>query len=555
MNRISSCIAKHPVVSLAFYLFAVCAIGCIGVEIVQINIRFAMMTSEIADHPLGLFPTLNGQPYADYPSLYNILAYLASGGGRWVNRFTLALPTILFSCYVVVMTAKTSELIKPGSGLCAALFSLLSYESVNIFMAFSIDMPVAAAAVTIVWSMLKFDFGLKALITYVAMLFLAFAVRGPLGVILCGAVTAGVIIGARRWKSLIVYGVTGAATGAACLGLAYLAILRQGGDELWQVVKEWQVASRMGKKNVFSYLYYFTNAMVSFLPVSILMEAALVMKRRELIRPKLAMPLLWMLLPMVILSIPGCKHLRYMAPMLPAFAICAAIGYLEADRSWAGRLLDFLVTLMDKLALPVGLALIATGVAMGILMPSYRISLFLHLAVALALLLSVYFLLRRRTGKPWPLVRIALTLTLLVGIACTSGFALWENSSFFVGRVEKLAAEQGGTIYLYDLNPDHDDLKVMYHLSPEMRRNMVTIYQYSEKDSEHLKKMFPVISPEQAFAEIRPCDVVVLHRKKLKYLKKDAETAGLQIVMLDEKGRLGHKKSVAVRLLKVPTPK
>ena len=372
--------------------------------------------------------------------------------------------------------------------------------------------------------------------------------------ILCGAVTAGVIIGARRWKSLIVYGVTGAATGAACLGLAYLAILRQGGDELWQVVKEWQVDSRMDNKNVFSYLYYFTSAIVSFLPVSILAEVALVMKRRELTCPKLAMPLLWALLPMVLLSIPGCKHLRYMAPILPAFAICAAIGYLEADRSWAGRLLDFLITLLDKLALPVGLALIATGTAMGIFLPAYRISLFLHLAAALALLLTVNIPFRR-TGKPWPLVRIALTLTLLVGIACTGGFAVWENSSFFVGRAEKLAAEQGGTIYLYDLNPDHDDLKLMYQLSPEARRNLVTIYRYDKNASKHLKKMFPVISPEQAFAEIRPCDVVVLHRKKLKYLKKDAETAGLQIVMIDEKGRLGHKKSVAVRLLKVPTPK
>ncbi|MBP5532209.1 MAG: hypothetical protein J6Y54_09320, partial [Lentisphaeria bacterium] len=267
MNRISNCVAKHPVASLALFMFAVLVIGCIGVEIVQINIRFAMMTSEMADQPLGLFPTLNGQPYADYPSLYNFLSYLASGGGRWVTRLTLALPTILFSCYVVVMTAKTSELIKPGSGLCAALFSLLSYESVNIFMAFSIDLPVAAAAVTIIWSMLKFDFGVKALAVYLAMLFLSFAVRGPLGVILCGAVTAGVIIGARRWKALIVYGATGAAAGAACLGLAYLAILRQGGDELWQVVKEWQVDSRMDNKNVFSYLYYFTSAIVSFLPV------------------------------------------------------------------------------------------------------------------------------------------------------------------------------------------------------------------------------------------------------------------------------------------------
>jgi hypothetical protein len=306
-------------------------------------------------------------------------------------------------------------------------------------------------------------------------------------------------------------------------------------------------------KSVFSYLYYFTNATVSFTPVSILAAATLVMKRRELPSPKLAMPLLWALLPMLLLSIPAGKHLRYMTPLLPAFAIFAAIGYLDADRSPAGRLIDFLITLMDKLALPIGLVLIATGAAMGILMPAHRISLFLHLAVALALLLAMFFLLRNRTDKPWPLVRCTLTMTLLVGIVCTGGFAIWENSSFFVGRTEKRAAEQHGQIYLYDLNPDHDDLKIMYHLSPEARRNAVSLYRYDEDDSEHLKKMFPVVDPQKALAKIRPCDVVVLHRKKLDKLKKDAEAAGLQVVMVDKKGRLGHKKAVAVKL--VPAPK
>ena len=101
LARGKALIVKHPTAALAVFVMVMLSIGTLGMEITRINIRFAMMTQEMAEHPLGLFPTLNGEPYADYPSLYNLLSYLTSGGGRHVTRFTLALPSILFSCYVV----------------------------------------------------------------------------------------------------------------------------------------------------------------------------------------------------------------------------------------------------------------------------------------------------------------------------------------------------------------------------------------------------------------------------------------------------------------------
>ena len=544
MNRITEWIAGHRIASLIMFMFAVFTLGTIGVEIVRINIRFALMTEEMAHHPIGLFPTLNGQPYADYPSLCNMCSFLTSGGGRFVTRFTLALPTILLGCYVVAMTAKTSELLKPGSGLCAALFSLFSFEYLNIFMAFSIDLAVAAAALTIVWSLLKFDFGPKALPIYAAMLFLAFAARGPLGLILCGAVTAGVILGARRWKALWLCGATGAAATAVFLGVSYRAIVRQGGNDLWRTVAEWQIAQRIGGKR---YFYYFTYAAVSFMPMTLFTAAAAVMKRRELAKPELAIPLGWALIPMAMLSIPGGKHLRYMTPLLPAFAIVAAIGYLEADKSPTGKLIDFVVQLADKLILPMGLALIGTAVVMSFTLPANRLSLYLHLGVALVLLFVMYFALRRRTGKPWPLVRSALAMTLLIGVVFSSGDAMWENSSHFVGKTEKRLRKRHGRLYLYALSPDHDALKVMYHLSPETRKNAVTIFEFDKNASAHLKKMFPVATGGEALAEIRPRDIVILHRRKLKELRREAERAGLEVVVIDD-GRLGHKKSVAVQL-------
>lgn len=555
MTRISSWIGKHPTASLVIFMFAAFALGNAGQEITRINIRFALMTSEMAYHPLGVFPTLNGQPYADYPSLYNLLSFLTSCGGRWIDRFTLALPTMLLGCYVVAMTAKTTDLLKPGAGFCAALFSLLSFEYLNIFMAFSIDLPVAAAALTIVWSLLKFDFGSKVLPIYLTMLILAFTVRGPLGIILCGAVAAGVIIGGRRWKALLIYGVAGAAVAAGCLMLSYWAIVRQGGVDLWRTAIEWQVDSRIGNrgKSPFAYLYYFTGPLCSFLPVTIFTVATLAMKRRELGRRELTIPLLWALIPMLLLSIPGGKHLRYMTPLLPAFAILAAIGFVEADDSPAGRFIDLMTSIMDALILPAGLALIATATVLSFYLPADKVSLYAHLAAALTLLFVLYFLLRRRPGREWKLIRSALAMTLLVGVVFTSGDAMWENSSLFVGKTERLLREQRGRLYLYDLSPDHDALKVMYNVSPETRRNAVTIHRFRDEAPENLKKMFPVIPPEEALKTIRPCDVIVLHRKKLAALRAEAAKFGLKTIEIDQKGRLGHKPAVAVRLEPEPS--
>ena len=54
-----------------------------------------------------------------------------------------------------------------------------------------------------------------------------------------------------------------------------------------------------------------------------------------------AMTILWALVPIALLSIPGCRHLRYLTPVLPAFALLAALGYADADGSVPGRIPGF----------------------------------------------------------------------------------------------------------------------------------------------------------------------------------------------------------------------
>lgn len=545
IERIFKWCGRHPIAAVAVFMFVVFSLGSAGVEITRINIRFALMSEELAKGNWGLFPTINGQPYADYPIACNVLSYLTSFGGRWLNRWTLVLPTILLGCYTVVMTALSGEKLQRGLGIYAALFSLLSYEYLNIFLGFSIDMPVAAAAVTTVFFLLKYDFDARALPIFALMLALSFAVRGPFGLILCGAVTAGCLIGSGRWKSLLWYALAGAAIAIICAALAMWAIHRQGGAELWKDVLEWQISSRMGRDRIF---YYFTNAMGSFAITTIFAIATLIMKRREFLKMPLAMLLGWMLLPMVLLSIPGGKHLRYLTSVIPAFALCAAYGYANRDDSIVSKAMTAMMFVMDKCLNPVLLiATVAIAVVLPMLSRTMRIRCyFTHWSCAILLLGLIFVLLRKSRGDLKPLINTACLFTVFTAFVMNPLDAAIDGAELFTRQVEE---QRIGRLYFYRLGPDHDDLKYIMNMRPE-KRGMVVYLSRRDSDSRRLfNRMYPERNIASVLPDIRDDDVIVLLEKRLPELKAQVAPADRTVEILSPPGsRLGHRNAVAVRL-------
>ena len=535
-------IRRHPVAALVAFVALVLSIGAMGMEITRINIRFAMMTQEMARYPLGCFPTINGLPYADYPMPYNLFSYWTSLGARFVNHFTLSLPTIIFACYTLAMTAAIGDRIRPGMGLAAALFSLLSVESLNIFIQFSIDMPVAAAAVTIVYFLLKYDCSYLALPAYMLSLAAAFAIRGPLGIILAGAIAAGFIVGMRRWKALAIFGVVGAAVAAACLALAVWAIKLQGGNELLREVVDWQVSSRIEGGKIF---YYFTNAMVSFALTTFIALIAVLMKRRELTVYPLASLLLWMLLPMVLLSIPGCKHLRYLSPALPGFALTAAYGYTADDDSRWAKFPDLGIFWLDRLFCPL-MAAGLCGFAVYMLFTPFP-ALAGYCAGGAAAIVLIHLALRGRSDRLAPVLRLA-----LMGLVCTAMLhppidALTENSDRFVTAAE--ARRQGG-LYFFRLGPDHDDLKYLFHLPQEKRRQAIYLMPAEKcrnSDASLMNRMYPIQAAEALLPKLAGGDMIITTKKHYKQFVEIAEKCGRQIRIV-VKGRLGHRDAFAMEL-------
>ena len=534
---------KHPLATLAAFVMVVLSIGTMGMEITRINIRFAMMTQEMAGRPIGCFPTINGQPYADYPVLYNLFSYWTSLGARFLNHFTLSLPTILFGCYTIVMTAAIGDRIRPGMGFAAALFSLLSIESLKSFLQFSIDIPVAAAAVTIVYFLLEYDCSFRALPTYMLSLAAAFAIRGPLGIILAGAITAGYIIGMRRWKALAVFGIAGAVVAAACVALAVLAIRLQGGDELLREVIDWQVSSRLEGGKIF---YYFTNAMGSFALTTVIALIVVLMKRRELADYPLASLVLWMLVPMLLLTIPGCKHLRYLSPALPGFALTAAYGYTSGDESRWSKFLDFGISVIDRLICP-AMAVVLCGFAVYMLFTPFA-SLAWYCVGGAAATVLIFLALRKKTGKMAPVLRIASIG--LVGAAMLHPpiEAITENSDRFVNAVETL---RRGGLYFFRLGPDHDDLKYLFHLPNRKRRHAIYLTPHKmagASDHSLINRMYPVKAAENVLPQLDGDDIIITIGKHYKQLVQIAEKCHRQVRIV-ARGRLGHREALALVLI------
>lgn len=543
IDRIARWVSRHEVAAITIFMFVALSLGSAGVEITRINIRFALMSEELATRPWGLFPTINGYPYADYPVLFNLMSFFSGGCGHWINRWTLILPTLLLGCYTVAVTGAIGDRIQRGLGVYAVLFSLLSYEYLNIFLGFGIDVPVAAAAVTIVFFLLKYDFAPRALPIYILMLFLAFAVRGPFGLILCGAVSAGCLVAAGRWKSVLLYGLVGAATALLCAALAIWAVHRQGGETLWKDVMEWQISSRLGRDRIF---YYFTNAVASFAPTTLFAVATLAMKRRELFKPPLVMLLGWLLLPLVLLSIPGGKHLRYMTPVLPAIALIAAYGYANPDGSPIARMMTWIVDLMSKyLYVLLMVATLATLLAVPML--PLRLKLYIpHWLAALAVLTLIQAALRKHDGDAMPLARVALLLTTFTALVLNPLDAALEGAELFTRHVE---SQRVGRLYFYRLGPDHDDLKYLYHMQPEKRKKVVYLSHRNSDPRRLLGRMYPEKDILQVLPDIREDDVIVLLKKYVPDLRKRIGRSGKTIEVVSPAGmRLGHREVVALHL-------
>ena len=474
---------QHPFAAFFWGSFLFFSFATAGTEISKLDVRFAIMLQDMARHPFGLFPTINGIPYADYFVPWFFLPYLTTLCGRFVTLWTMSLPSMLLGSFLVAMTYRIGERAGRGFGFTAALLLLSVFEVIFTICSFGMDLSVAALAVIFLDREQRDPGSLRTHLIFALSAALSILLRGSLGLLVFGASAAGYLLMTRRWKHVLSYGLTGGFTAIATVAALVGAVFLAGGRELFDVLVHWQILKRVDGGD---YFYYFLDGVVSYTPLSLCVILAVIVAGKAVFKPDPPGPWIgFFLLPLVILSVPGGKHLRYLLPLMPSMALTAAWGLHRIPEQRMAKVSEYILKVLRflpavSMAALIVLALILLKVSPACLIPWF------HFAAAL-ILFAVLFL-RRTSFRTYRGMILLATLWLLV-IYCGAAVPLtgmYENSSLFVGRVER---ERTGRIYFMDLGPDHEDLKYVLHMDPA-RRNEDQCIRRKQPKRKHQRKHY-----------------------------------------------------------------
>lgn len=535
---------KYPATMIFVFTAIIFSLWLNFNEIIAIDIRFALIVEDMRYHGIQLFATVNNQPYADYLSPYVFLSYLTTFGGLWINMWSLSLPTILLASYVTAMTYKIGARVKPTIGVYSVAFVFLTFEYINICRQFSIDMPVAAATVTIIYLFMTQN--RKSILWIPLCLFLAFVTRGPLGLIVCGGAFGGWLLLRMEWKRIFLWGFVGAVCSAICLGTMVFLIFQQGGQELWEIFMEWHVLKRLKEGDN---LYFFTSAMGSFSLAYPIAAAVFVLNYKKLAfwrksdesETMLLRGLLgWALLPLIALSVPGGKHLRYMTAVIPALCLAAGYGATRLQEFKLNSMMLKLISWLERLIFPgLAIVIIAFHIITKTINPDDAALLIVPLLATAILIYSQHKYGKRLTNPIMRLAWIVAAATVLFNILVfTPWYAKNENSSRFVATVE---AQRQGKLYFYNVGPDHKDLKYTLHLTLERRCGVRYLFSYYNHS-----KMYPMFGGPEILPDLPSGDIVVTEKRDVADLRKRiANFDQLYEKIVD--GTMAHRPYVALR--------
>ena len=541
LERLRNLICRHPAAATFAAAVLLLSLGAAGNEITRIDIRFAVMVGELRTRAVGVFPTINGFPYADYFSPLTLLAYFTTLGGRWINLWSLTLPSILLGGLIFALVVAIGEHRRRGLGAIAAALLAATWEFLLVLLSFGIDVPVAAATMLMLWSyechperrtnpLLSFLLGV-----------LSFAVRGPLGMILFCGVTGGYLLCSRRWRDLFAAAAAGFAGAGIAAAAAVQLIFRQGGEELWRIFLDWQINSRIDSDAPF---YYFTSALGSFAPATVTAIAAAVIHRRKLASPEFAGWLGAIVLPLLLLSIPGCKHLRYMTPTLPVFALLGAEALPPVFHRFERAAEAVTGFLLRTLPWVVGGTLVLFAAA-GLLLWRRDFTALPNLAVGIAAALLLARLAAPVKEFSGRLAAVGAAVMLLMTVGIFPFVNHFESARPTVRRIEALRA--GGRIFIYRIGPDHNDLKYRFHADPDAPAKTIWIGSIDRrKPRNYLQKMYDCRDVSQV--KFRSGDLVLLNRGHEKQFRGIRKIAGKFSVTRVLAGKLGHRDVALLRL-------
>lgn len=317
-------------------------------ELVRLECRFQLLVREaIEAGKIGVFPTLYGEPYTDYPSTYTMIASYLAKTFSSLNSFFLVLPSAAAMSLTLSVVYLTGRIAKSRTfGITAALLLMMTVGVYSGGRAIALDTFVClGGAGAFLCALAESKLRTKSILYTILMWFaalafmsFAFAFRGPIGFIVSAAAFIAFYLGAYDWKRTIAASFTAGIGFLAACGAFAMLIYQNGGSELLRAASDSLIHTRMDTAGK-GFHYYYTNGLGEYAIVFPLAIFTLVACWGKLFGKAeknadtvfLRQCLFYGFIILVGLTIPGTRHLRYILPMAPAFALASAFIFVSPE--------------------------------------------------------------------------------------------------------------------------------------------------------------------------------------------------------------------------------
>jgi 4-amino-4-deoxy-L-arabinose transferase-like glycosyltransferase len=437
--------------------------------------RWAVFMQEMFRHGASLFPTTYGEPYPDYPGTATYLSYLFARLFGAPNDLANVMPTALASAGVMALIYRLLVPSGRAWALLTVLLTALTAQLLEKSRSVCLDQMVSLLCLGAFYLLHTGERMGSRLRQYAVfpLFVVAFAIRGPLGLIeVCGVVCVYWALGPARTrqerigvlKKVIAHGVIGLILLAGCWWLLLKLARISGGEAFVDDVLRMQFAGRLDESGE-AFYFYFKLSLYRYFPVVPLALATMIALRHKWsmrnddadVQLMLRLAACGLMI-LVGLSVPHFKRAYYIVPMVPMFAAVAAYGLLQAQ-GWLLRVrrgYEWLVAVLPVLGIVVVFVCRHLWHKHGY-WPDVSVPALVGVLIVLQLAAVIAW--RRLQGSlgqrlvVLSLIALATQWLVLVKVVEPAKDLQYDTKNF-VGAVEKLRADNPGTLVFVDLAKD-----------------------------------------------------------------------------------------------------
>lgn len=358
MKRLKELAVNKPCSAIFILAFIVLAVLQYKPAVLNYTTRFVDFAEYMLAHGVTLFPIADDlQPYPDYTVLNTLLVYLVSLPFGRVSILSMGLPFCVAAALMLVFVYKLGALHEKKWGAYAVVFALFTWSFLDGVNSLALD--IYPALFTVMCFYLAYAGQLHPhrfhVLPVLLGLALGFAFRGPIGLIGPAGVVASYYLLSRQWRLLVVFcllaGLVLAAGITVLSGAAYL----QGGQAFVQEVLVMQGLGRFGTDHAPRYYFYFSAGLLTYGVTAFIALNVIIKKGKHFLdrSPAPATQMLlyltgWLLVVIVLFTIPSSKKARYILSITPAISLLAAYIFVDRSQRFASardKLLKFCLNL------------------------------------------------------------------------------------------------------------------------------------------------------------------------------------------------------------------